>query len=140
MRACDADELATDFEEVDKATLLVWVMLARVIGDRLSGAGNTEPEHADDMRFDPSKEDTLDRGVENVKGGTAISLKWRGDPTTESMDGGRESTPTSKEFEEVSPRWAVGWVRCGGMLLKIPSQAVTPKALTGCQKPLIRKS
>ena len=95
-----ADKSAADFEEIAKTLLLLLIMPTRVIGDRLGGAWDAEPEYANDARAEPSSKQTLDGRVGDIKGWATFPLKGRCGSATESTNGGRETAPASEEFEK----------------------------------------
>ena len=69
------------------------VVGTRVIRHRNESARNGDPENTNDPISNPSKQDSLRSRTENVKGWSKVTIKGRGNPTTEMIDSRSKTAP-----------------------------------------------
>ena len=88
-----ADKNFTDGEKPLIFATLRRVIGTRVVRDRDESTRNGEPENTNDAIADPSQEHSLRPRTEDVKGWSEVTVKGRGDSTTEVVDSRSEATP-----------------------------------------------
>ena len=81
-----ANEIGAYDNEAVMFKALGGVLGARVISDRDESARNGDPQNADEPVTDPMKQHALSPTRQKVKGGSTITLEWRGNPTAECVD------------------------------------------------------